>query len=119
MKAKLNRTILGSIHHDICTGRPLWGLLRANEYLEPNSPIRKALVTKAKQSLQGTTYTPLRQIVERTIDGDCLAEMPEALYLIRQEQLEPPRSSRSQAGTLARHLSFQERKERLRNLAAA
>lgn len=48
---EMTQKVFCYISSEISNGRPVWGLLRANEYLEASNPIRQALVVKAKNGL--------------------------------------------------------------------
>jgi hypothetical protein len=77
MTAILTPIILSSISNDICNGRPVWGLFRANEYLEKNSPIRKALVSKALSS-KTANQSRLKEsdsLIELASSGSKLSEL--------------------------------------------
>ena len=43
--------MLSSICKDISSGRPLWGLIRANEHLLRSHPLHAALCARAKQAI--------------------------------------------------------------------
>ena len=49
-KLQLTHTILKSIRKDLVSGRALWGMLRANEYLSPEDPLYQALAQGAKEA---------------------------------------------------------------------
>lgn len=77
MTAILTPIILSSISSDICNGRPVWGLFRANEYLEKNSPIRKALVNKALSSSKATQsrFRQADSLIKLASSGSKLSEL--------------------------------------------
>lgn len=49
---QLSNRVLGHISSQIFEGKPLWGLLMANEYLDSNSALIRALRLKAKMELE-------------------------------------------------------------------
>lgn len=49
IKLNLNQRELTAVSQLIAKGRPLWGILQANEYLEATCPLRLALVSTALQ----------------------------------------------------------------------
>lgn len=53
MEQNITQSLLCDITQQISRGRPVWAMARANEYLEPNHPLRMALARKAlsQQSL--------------------------------------------------------------------
>ena len=65
MMTHISPRILASIAQDISNGRPLWGMLRANEYLAPKHPLRLALAARAQRSLKKNKVQSeeVRQIV--------------------------------------------------------
>lgn len=48
---------------DITHGRPVWAILRANEYLKPSDPLRLALVKKAREAPPSGPHAGLRHLV--------------------------------------------------------
>ena len=48
--------MLSYISTEISNGRPIWGLLRANEYLPANDLFRCALRHKARQAIAADPY---------------------------------------------------------------
>ena len=69
MKPILTNRILAHITQQITNGRPLWGLLWANEYLDCSDPIHKALVLRAK--MNGTENSALfKQIAQGACKSD-------------------------------------------------
>lgn len=70
MKTQLTTKLLASISADISSGKVLWGLLRANEYLSTEHPLHRALVAKASSAL--LEASPLS---ERIMAGACMGEL--------------------------------------------
>lgn len=83
---KMNTTLLSYISKEISNGRPLWGLLRANEYLEANCPIRRALAKKAQVAFIARNPSSLELVVfEMATNGKKLSDFSEELQLtVRQ-----------------------------------
>lgn len=55
MKAQTNNTILKHLAEEVVRN-PLWGMLKAAEYFEKDSPFYKALKTKAHSALANAEY---------------------------------------------------------------
>ena len=51
MKTSLSAALLRDICLDVKFNRPIWAMLRVNEYLEINSPLRKAIAFKASKEV--------------------------------------------------------------------
>lgn len=122
MKMQMTNKLLADISKDISGGRPLWGLLRANEYLESDSPVRKALVFKAKGLISEDVLSePVQRAVEPILSGSTLTELPldiqVALRKDRELSTRPVKGKHSYLPT--RTVRFSERKASLRALRAA
>jgi hypothetical protein len=55
----VNQTVLQQISFQVSRGNPWWGLLVANEYLEVENPIRRALVAQLMRRGQTVNATSL------------------------------------------------------------
>lgn len=84
MLQELSPRILTSISQDISGGMPIWGILRANEYMLPSDPIRNVLVRKAILSLDGTSQTPVEQKI--LFNGAKLGDLKIDLGFLRNMQ---------------------------------
>ncbi len=93
MIIQITPKLLGDISKDISSGRAIWGMLRANEYMAPGSPIRLALAKKAKAGLLGSPKS-ISTIYEAIESGAKLSELSinerEFIYSLN----EPKRSYR-------------------------
>lgn len=92
MLINMTPKLLSHISKTIAAGEPLWALLVANEYLDSNSPLHQALVTKAASHLAVPEHTTgFRQEI---IAGKRLCELAvEARHQLRM------RSSITKDGT--------------------
>lgn len=72
MLAQITTSLFLSITLDIRNGRPLWGMLRANEYLGPADEVRLALAQRAIFEL-GDTMTG--SVSEKILKGATLREL--------------------------------------------
>lgn len=50
MELKITPSLLSDISRDLSSGRGIWGMLRVNEYLKSDDPLRKALLGRAQTS---------------------------------------------------------------------
>ena len=84
MKHETNLTILTHVSTQISQGRPLWALLWANQYWEKESPLRQALVMKARLAMaDDRRYAALGQALQNIIDGATMQELnPEEKELV-------------------------------------
>jgi hypothetical protein len=72
---KFNTAVLSEVSYQLLFGNPHWGMLLANEYLTPLSPIRRALTNKFKERIsydKGGTEIPLN---DEIISGKKLAQI--------------------------------------------
>ncbi|RMG40626.1 MAG: hypothetical protein D6719_10470 [Candidatus Dadabacteria bacterium] len=79
MKIKCTSLELQLISKEINSGRPLWGILRANEYFEASDPIRKALAKLAAEKLKASCYRPLQPVIKTILDGTRLGDLPASI----------------------------------------
>ena len=114
MKAELTPKIFRYISQEISNGRPIWGMLRANEYLEANNPLRQALAEKAKTQLIDAKLELVKEVMSGTTLGELsnsqvkeIRELNERLTKNRQDQIHLPNRR-----------SFSNRRRTLRRLRA-
>lgn len=75
---KFNTAVLGEVSYQLLYGNPHWGMLLANEYLAPLSPLRRALTQKFIERIshgKGGAGTPLNEDI---ISGKKLAQIASA-----------------------------------------
>lgn len=115
MKTKLTTKLLASISTDISSGRALWGILRANEYLSVDHPLRNALVTKAKTVLG----SELGELEAQILGGALMSE----LSAKEQAEVRGIRGTNSRKqfvrALTVRSQSYAERRRTVRALRAA
>lgn len=78
MCCTLTTQTLISISGDILHGRPLWGMLRLNEYLGSADPLHRAYRDKARQALAATPgYGAAGEVLaQRVLSGLRLGDLP-------------------------------------------
>jgi hypothetical protein len=72
---KFNTAVLSEVSYQLLYGNPHWGMLLANEYLTPLSPLRRALTNKFKERVsydKGGREIPLN---DEIISGKKLAQI--------------------------------------------
>ena len=74
MQAHLSTLMFSSICKDISAGRPLWGLVRANEHLPRTHPLYTALCARARQII-GTDDVSRLSALEIVSQGKRLSEL--------------------------------------------
>lgn len=83
MKLELSNQELCIISKDICGNRPLFGMLRANEYLSSPHPLHDALAAKAKQRFeQDDRYESFAPLIQAVLSGIQYKELPKELQLL-------------------------------------
>ncbi|MEZ4754364.1 MAG: hypothetical protein R3A13_08670 [Bdellovibrionota bacterium] len=115
MKAQLTATIFRYISKEISNGRPLWGMLRANEYLESQDPLRQALVIKARAHLGNLNQS----LVNQVLAGAKLAELETSQREEILELGERLKDSRDKFIYKPSRKTFAHRKTQLRKLKAS
>jgi len=76
MKISITPLILSHISRDIAYGRPLWAMLRANEYFNLTEPLRRQLAIRAMQQSKQTTKA--EKLFDLIINqGKCFGELSE------------------------------------------
>ena len=62
--------MLQDISSDIASGRPIWGLMRCNEYFDSSHPLGKGLRARARRELSAQQIKPSHQAdVEALLQG--------------------------------------------------
>jgi len=72
----MNTTFWMHISREVTVGKPLWGMLLANENFERTDPLRCALAKKAQARIRALKRTETA-LVQAILDGDILSELPE------------------------------------------
>ena len=91
MSLPISQKEFQQISQDVCGTRPIWGMLRANEYFEINHPLRKALATKAEKQLkENGLYYVCHELIVRILDGASLAQLSNKEQTIIFELNEQP-----------------------------
>lgn len=75
MKLILSKSMLKRITQDVLSGRPLWGIFTANEYLEHDDPLRLALLTKASSILKDERYQQVPQLILAAMAGKTVNQL--------------------------------------------
>lgn len=75
MKAILSKSMLKRISQDIQSGRPLWGIFTANEYLDPNDPLRLALTATARDFLRNDSYQDVPELILAAMAGKTVSQL--------------------------------------------
>lgn len=82
---KLTTSMLARITNLVNSQNPYWGILVANEYLEPNAPLRLALIKKARARASSSI-----EVGEAIYQGATLADLSsEAQETVRAYRLSP------------------------------
>lgn len=86
----MNNTILQYVSKRITQGHAVWEMLRINEYLDLNSPLRKALAFKATTSFNNSENSDAEiEVFNKIILGATLATLTEtekSIIMNRSEQ---------------------------------
>ncbi len=104
-KPLLPRPLFFSITRNLTTGDPTWKLLIANEYLEKEHPLRKALTLRVSNREERAQHQPLLRAV---ISGARYADLSEEEQILLKDSatsLEPRKGSlpRPHRRTTLRH----------------
>lgn len=100
----ISQTEFIDIAKEITNGRPLWGLLRANEFFKAEDFTLKALQLKADKVLSSSPdYQGKEQLVSAIKAGKRLSELPEKLREQLNPGLEPGYISRGRYRYLPNH----------------
>ncbi len=112
---------LCSISNEISANRPIWALLRANEYLSSTDSLHKALVKRATDIFQrNSRYGEVTELISHLSAGYRLADLPEDLQQQARKFKEPsPKRKRLHDYIPHNRLSFQERRSRLQMVEKA
>ena len=78
MMTEISPRMLSHLSTQIATGRPLWAILSANEYLDAQDALRIALATKAKSAINETSYSITSPLIEEVLGGKKLSELNES-----------------------------------------
>ncbi len=105
------------ISQDVCGTRPIWGMLRANEYLETSHPLRTALAKKAKLKLEenGLYYLYTALMTKILNHGACFSELSESERATITEVNEKPTHTKM---FVPQEALFQRRREMRRQQAS-
>ncbi len=80
MKAQFSSSLLFPISKGVSSKNPTWSLLLANEYLEKEDPLRKALVQRARINVVGLEDCSIEnQLFEAACDGKKMLELPTSI----------------------------------------
>ncbi|RMD87610.1 MAG: hypothetical protein D6808_01130 [Candidatus Dadabacteria bacterium] len=72
-KVEISVRIFSDILSDLRNQREIWGILRLNEYLSAEHPLRKAAISQIKKSLYKKPIPP--QTISKIVDGYRLSEL--------------------------------------------
>lgn len=100
--------MLQEISFEIKNGKPIWGLLRANEYLEPKSALRLALVALAKTEIKIDN----KALLEMVFAGETLNKISNSHLKIPTEKANKDRNIKKRF-IPAKKISFNHRKSQL------
>ena len=114
MKAELTPRMFQYISQEISNGRPLWGMLRANEYLEADNPLRNALAIKAKNKLTEAD----QELVNVVLAGASLGELSKK-NLKQLSMIKESYKIKKRVAHLSNRRSFYNRRNKLRTLKVA
>ncbi len=76
MRNKLSPLMLRNITKTIQSGAPVWGLLRANEYLTPEDPLRKVLMHTAIAKFNEGFHDQTKEVLEQVASGLTRSDIP-------------------------------------------
>jgi hypothetical protein len=117
MKAQVNDRTLAWIAATLAAGQPLWAILTANEYFQPDSDIRCAFATRAKASIKADPlYSKIGDTVAAILEGHTLNQLNSKAQ--RQIRALPEKQFRSPKSPMKKS-SFAVRRRRLQELRAA